>query len=137
VPRPDERAPHAGDPLPTTRRGFLKSLSRTALVLSLEDVLSLSAPVFAQAQQPPPQQPKGSARQSYEAAARPAPKGAYSPVTGTPLGVQFVDVAKEAGLNVETIFGGKHPDSKAFPRAANQFATSSKTIATAPSPTSP
>ena len=40
--------------------------------------------------------------------ARPAPKGAPSPVTGTPLGVQFVDVAKEAGLNVETIFGGEH-----------------------------
>ncbi len=52
--------------------------------------------------------PKSSARQSYEAKPRPAPKGAPSPVTGTPLGVQFVDVAKEAGLNVETIFGGEH-----------------------------
>ena len=39
---------------------------------------------------------------------RPAPKGAPSPVIGTPLGVQFVDVAKEAGLNVEMIFGGEH-----------------------------
>ncbi len=29
-------------------------------------------------------------------------------MTGTPLGVQFVDVAKEAGLTVETIFGGEH-----------------------------
>jgi enediyne biosynthesis protein E4 len=39
---------------------------------------------------------------------RPAPKGAPSPVIGTPLGVQFVDVAKKAGLNVEMIFGGEH-----------------------------
>jgi hypothetical protein len=92
------------------RRGFLKSLSRTAVVLSLEDVLGLARPVFGlRAQQDATaQKPSGSARQSYEAAARPAPKGAPSPVTGTPLGVQFVDVAKQAGLNVETIFGGEH-----------------------------
>jgi enediyne biosynthesis protein E4 len=31
-----------------------------------------------------------------------------SPVTGTPLGVRFVDVARQAGLNVKTIFGGEH-----------------------------
>ena len=54
------------------------------------------------------QKPSGGSRQAYEAQARPAPKGTPSPVTGTPLGVQFVDVAKEAGLNVETIFGGEH-----------------------------
>jgi enediyne biosynthesis protein E4 len=93
-----------------TRRGFLKSLSRTAIVLSLEDVLALAGPAFS-LQQPAPeaqQKPKGSARQSYEAETRPAPKGIASPVSGTPLGVQFVDVAKEAGLNVETIFGGEH-----------------------------
>ncbi len=92
------------------RRGFLKSLSRTALVLSLEDVLGLARPGFGLGAQQgaTAQKPSGSARQSYEAAARPAPKGAPSPVTGTPLGVQFVDVAKQAGLNVETIFGGEH-----------------------------
>ncbi|MGA7107299.1 MAG: CRTAC1 family protein [Terracidiphilus sp.] len=87
------------------RRGFLKSLSRTAMVLSLEEVLSLSRPLRGQGA---PQKPSGSARQSYEAQARPAPKGTPSPVTGTPLGLQFVDVAKQAGLNVETIFGGEH-----------------------------
>jgi hypothetical protein len=88
----------------------LKSLSRTALVLSLEDVLALARPALGMGGQQPaaPQKPAGSARQAYEAAARPAPKGTPSPVTGTPLGVQFVDVAKEAGLNVETIFGGEH-----------------------------
>lgn len=91
-----------------SRRGFLKSLSRTALVLSLEDVLSLARPLGGQEAQKPAQKPSGSARQSYEAQARPAPKGAFSPVAGTPLGVQFVDVGKKAGLNVETIFGGEH-----------------------------
>jgi hypothetical protein len=90
-----------------TRRGFLQSLSRTAVVLSLEDVLNLARPMFGQVAAPA-QKPQGSARQSYEAQARPAPKGTPSPVTGTPLGVQFVDVAKQAGLNVETIFGGEH-----------------------------
>jgi hypothetical protein len=93
--------------LPFTRRGFLKSLSRTALVLSLEDVLRLARPAFGQ-QTAQPQKPSGNSRQAYEAPARPAPKGTPSPVTGTPLGVQFTDVAKQAGLNVKTIFGGEH-----------------------------
>jgi len=84
----------------------LQSLSRTALVLSLEDVLSLSRQALGQSA--PAQKPQGSARQAYEAQARPAPKGTPSPVTGTPLGVQFVDVSKQAGLNVEMIFGGEH-----------------------------
>lgn len=75
------------------------------MVLSLQDVLSLARPLLGQAA---PQKPGGNSRQSYEAPARPAPKGAASPVSGTPLGVHFVDVAKEAGLNVETIFGGEH-----------------------------
>jgi hypothetical protein len=94
--------------LRTDRRGFLKSLSRTALVLSLEDVLALARPTFGLGAQQAQEKPKGTARQSYEAESRPAPKGAYSPVAGTPLGVQFVDVAKEAGLTIETIFGGEH-----------------------------
>jgi hypothetical protein len=89
--------------LPFSRRGFLKSLSRTALVLSLEDVLRLARP--ARAEQATP-----SSRQAYEAPARPAPKGMASPVSGTPLGVQFTDVAKQAGLNVKTIFGGEHQE---------------------------
>ena len=95
--------------MPLTRRGLLKSLSRTALVLPLRDVLRLARPAFAlTGQMAQPQKPGASARQSYSAEARPAPKGAPSPVTGTPLGVQFVDVARQAGLDVETIFGGVH-----------------------------
>src|SRR5580700_12325744 len=93
--------------LPSTRRGFLKSLSSSALVLSLEDVLRLARPAFGQ-QETQPQKPSANSRPAYEAPARPAPKGTASPVTGTPIGVQFVDVAKQAGLNVKTIFGGEH-----------------------------
>jgi hypothetical protein len=93
-----------------TRRSLLKSLSKTALVLPLEEVLKLVRPALGQSspQQPPTQKPSGSSRQAYEAPVRPAPKGQPSPVTGTPLGIQFTDVAKQAGLNVKTIFGGEH-----------------------------
>jgi hypothetical protein len=93
--------------LPVNRRRFLKSLSRTTLVLSLEDVLRLARPAFGQ-QAAEPQKPTTASRPAYEAPARPAPKGLPSPVTGTPLGIRFEDVAKQAGLNVETIYGGEH-----------------------------
>jgi hypothetical protein len=85
-----------------SRRNFLTSLSATALVLSLEDVLALAA---SQSPQSPPQ--LGS-RPAYNAVPRPAPKGPPSPVVGTPLGVSFVDVARQAGLNAKTIYGGEH-----------------------------
>jgi enediyne biosynthesis protein E4 len=68
-----------------SRRGFLRSLSRSALVLSLENILtlprSLHASVLSQADVPkPPNDP----------------------------GVSFVNIAHDAGLNVKTIFGGEH-----------------------------
>lgn len=85
-----------------SRRNFLTSLSRTALVLSLEDVLALAAP-----QQQAPQPQVGS-RPVYNAPSRPAPKLAPSPVAGTPLGYSYVDVARAAGLNTKTIYGGEH-----------------------------
>jgi hypothetical protein len=94
--------------LPFSRRGFIKSLSRTALVLPLEEVLRLARPAFGAPQQQPAAKPSGSSRQAYEAPVRPAPKGIPSPVTGTPLGVQFEDVALKAGLTSKTIFGGEH-----------------------------
>ena len=93
--------------LPVDRRGFLKSLSRTALVLSLEDVLRLARPAFGQ-QAAQSQKATTASRPAYEAPARPAPKGLPSPVVGTPLGVQFTDVAKQAGLDIKTIYGGEH-----------------------------
>jgi len=81
-----------------TRRGIIKSLSRTALVLTLEDVLNLSLAA----------QTGASSRQSYDAKPRPAPKGLPSPVAGTPLGYSFLDVARESGLTTKTIYGGEH-----------------------------
>ncbi len=82
-----------------SRRGFLRSLSRTALVLSLDDVLALAAPL--------PQAQAGS-RPTYDAKPQAAPKSLPSPVSGTPLGLTFLDVAREAGLNRKTIYGGEH-----------------------------
>src|SRR5580658_7658399 len=82
-----------------SRRNFLTSLSRTALVLALDDVLSLSVPA---------QQQGGNSRPAYSAPARPAPKLEPSPVAGTPLGYSYVDVARSSGLNTKTIYGGEH-----------------------------
>ena len=72
----------------SSRRAFLKSLSRSALVLSLENVLALVRPrkLLAHAQQnaaPTKEQPPD-------------------------LGISFLNVAKESGLNAKTIFGGEH-----------------------------
>jgi hypothetical protein len=66
-----------------SRRKFLRS----ALVLSLENVLSLARPLRLHA-----------LPTTDEKDQRPP----------TDLGVSFVDVGSEAGLNVETIFGGEH-----------------------------
>jgi hypothetical protein len=85
--------------MPRSRRNFLTSLSRTALVLALDDVLSLSVPA---------QQPGGNSRPAYSAPARPAPKLEPSPIAGTPLGFSYVDVARSSGLNTKTIYGGEH-----------------------------
>ena len=87
-----------------SRRGVLKSLSRTALVLSLEDVLKLARPLMGQAAAP--QKPGTMERPAYEA--KPRAVALHSPIAGTPLGVQFVDVAKESGLHEKTIYGGEH-----------------------------
>jgi hypothetical protein len=85
-----------------TRRGFIRSLSRTALVLGLEDVLKLALPA---------QQPQGQgqtmSRPDYDVKPRKA-QALPSPVAGNQLGYSFVDDAKESGLNAKTIFGGEH-----------------------------
>ena len=67
-----------------SRRGFLKSLSRTALVLPLEGVLRLARPGFR-----------------LLAAENNPPKSGD-------LGVSFIDVGQQAGLNAKTIYGGEH-----------------------------
>lgn len=85
-----------------TRRRVLGSLSRTALVLPFAEVLAMAVPPWArgEAQQAP------AAQHEYETKPVAPPPGPLSPIAGTPLGVSFVDVAKQSGLNVETIYGG-------------------------------
>jgi len=75
-----------------SRRVFLKSLSRSALVLSLESVLELARPRWLHAS-PHPQE-------------KSLPKADPSPVAN--VGVNFLNVARESGLNAKTIFGGEH-----------------------------
>jgi hypothetical protein len=89
-----------------SRRRFLQSLSRTALVLSLEDVLGLAVPSLP-AQMASSQSQLGS-RPSYDAKPQAPPRELASPVLGTPLGLSFVDVAKQSGLHAKTIYGGEH-----------------------------
>ena len=88
-----------------SRRKVLKSLSRTALVLPFADVLSLASPLgFRQEQSGQ----KVGAQPEYNKAPMPPPAaGPKSPIAGTPLGVQFVDVAAAAGLTSRTIYGGE------------------------------
>jgi enediyne biosynthesis protein E4 len=78
--------------LSSSRRGFLKSLSRSGLVLSLESVLSLITPRRAQAR----------AEQDNKNDSQ------VNPPAPTDLGVTFLNVARESGLSVKTIFGGEH-----------------------------
>ena len=88
------------------RRCFVKSLSRTALVLPFADILALAAP--QQGTQAPANSKIGPQERSYDARPAPPPTGGpKSPMEGTPLGVSFTDVAKQAGLTTETIYGGK------------------------------
>jgi len=67
------------------------------LVLSLENLLAMVRPASGK-----PRQSSGS--QAPHSAA--APKSVSAPPNG--LDVNFVNVARESGLNVKTIFGGEH-----------------------------
>ncbi|HEV2279691.1 MAG TPA: CRTAC1 family protein [Acidobacteriaceae bacterium] len=87
------------------RRQFLGSLSRSALVLPLADVLRMATPPSAAAQTAAHSRP--GAQQSYDAKPMPPPPGPASPIAETPLGVQFLDVAQQSGLHAKTIFGGE------------------------------
>jgi len=75
-----------------SRRLFLKSLSRSALVLSLENIWEMALPPWLRAS--------------------PASRQNAGQKEGTPsppdLGVSFLNVARESGLNAKTTFGGEH-----------------------------
>ncbi len=70
------------------RRNFLKSLSRTALVLSIDQIFGFA----------------GLGSRSWASEMQNAKSPAKE--TPAPLGVSFVDVARSAGLNAKTIYGG-------------------------------
>jgi len=74
--------------LSSSRRVFLRSLSRSALVLSFESALALGRPRWLSA----------SLRQNAT-----PPKD-----QSVDLGISFLNVARESGLNAKTIFGGEH-----------------------------
>src|SRR5437667_12909301 len=69
----------------SSRLSFLQSLSRSALVLSLENVLALARPTRLHA--------------SLQASAT---------SKTADLGVTFINVARESGLNAKTIYGDEH-----------------------------
>src|SRR5438309_6193561 len=69
----------------SSRRSFLQSLSRSAFVLSLENILALARPTRLHASMQAPATSKT-----------------------TDLGVRFINVARESGLNTKTIYGGEH-----------------------------
>ncbi len=88
------------------RRRFIRSLSRTALVLPFADIVALAG--GTQQQSTPPEKKIGPQERSYDAKPAPPPMGGpKSPIEGTPLGVSFVEVARQAGLTSETIYGGR------------------------------
>jgi len=74
-----------------SRRGFLKSISRFGLVLSLEGVLGLVRPGLG----------------ASTAAIQKADQKELNSLPSD-LGVSFLNVARESGLNVKTFFGGEH-----------------------------
>ena len=74
--------------MPSSRRVFLRSLSRSALVFSLESVLALARPRWLSAS------PRQDANPAKEQSAD--------------LGISFLNVARESGLNAKTIYGGEH-----------------------------
>jgi hypothetical protein len=89
------------------RRRFLSSLSRTALVLPFSEILLLATPPWARGAQTSQKQNTMGSEPTYEAKPMPPPPGSLSPIAGTPLGVSFVDVATQSGLNTKTIYGGE------------------------------
>jgi hypothetical protein len=75
-----------------SRRVFLKSLSRSALVLSLESVLQLARPRWMRAK---------------ALSQKTAPPKQELRIESNDLGVSFLNVARESGLNAKTVFGGE------------------------------
>ncbi|MGA3350673.1 MAG: CRTAC1 family protein [Candidatus Sulfotelmatobacter sp.] len=82
----------------SSRRVFLKSLSRSGLVLSLENILSFARPPWLRVQSP----------QNEKTASEPDLSATNKLSATNNLGLSFLNVARESGLNAKTIFGGEH-----------------------------
>ncbi len=92
---------------PFYRRKFLRSLSRTALVLPFADLVALAAPPHQQdASQ---NKKKTPVERSYDAKPAPPPPGPKSPIEGTPLG-QRQDLNPRYCLKVLAMFRLVNPD---------------------------
>src|SRR5580704_15543601 len=91
--------------LSSSRREFLRSFSRSALVLSFENVLAMARPAWARSMGVAGQNGTG---QASGGAASSSLSGIEPLKPGTSLHVNFLNVAKEAGLHAKTIFGGEH-----------------------------
>jgi hypothetical protein len=74
-----------------SRRLFLESLSRSALILSLESIVGMVRPRWLHA-----------SVSSHQNA------GQKETTPPSDLGVGFRNIARESGLNVRTVFGGEH-----------------------------
>jgi len=83
--------------LSSGRRVFLKSLSRSGLVLTLESLLGLASPKWMRAQTT--SNPKKIETNKIEINKDPA---------DADPAVTFINVARESGLYAKTIFGGEH-----------------------------
>ncbi|HXE35832.1 MAG TPA: CRTAC1 family protein [Verrucomicrobiae bacterium] len=81
----------------SSRRAFLKSLSRSVLVLPLESVLALARPLHLK-------QSLAVQNNSNQTAAN---ANQYPPPPKE-IGVSFLNVARESGLNAKTVYGGEH-----------------------------
>jgi hypothetical protein len=77
--------------LSSPRRNFLESLSRSALVLSVENLLAGVGPLL------------GGLLRSRAAFENPA-----VPAATPSIGVNFLNIARESGLDSRTIYGGEH-----------------------------
>jgi hypothetical protein len=93
--------------LSSSRRAFLKSLSRTALVLPFENVLALARPFHRRYQL---NRSESDAGQSSASNSNQGASSAPNPYPPPPkeIGVSFLNVARESGLNAKTIYGGEH-----------------------------
>ena len=95
-----------------SRRVFLKSLSRSALVLSFESVLALARPRWLRAHPRLQQKTMGDGAARVDPFRPPQPSEASGTRSKEEApadpGISFLNIAREAGLNAKTIFGGEH-----------------------------